>query len=183
VVPYTEGMIELAYKDSTFNASDSLLLSTGRRQMKIFTHRNKPHQLVPECASINEVSRLFHFNNLQHIAFKIIGEALLKVLQEQLRNTVDDTETHLSQVQHQALMLQGAGGCGKSTVIKAFVVLSQSWGRLEAIATFAKTGTAAVNIDGRTLDSLLFTFRMHGVISEAFKVQYRGITNMTPAVL
>ena len=103
---------------------------------------------IRDQASIREVSQAYSLNKLQHVALKLVGTALLNEFKVDARCVNEKPEQVLC-------YLGGAGGTGKSRVIKALLGLQNSWGQDGRIKVCAPTGIAAVLVDGLTLHSLL----------------------------
>ena len=61
------------------------------------------------------------------------------------------------------LMILGMGGSGKSYIIQGWSALCFSWSRPNSMTTFAATGVAAINVDGDTIQSLIFSYTMNGM--------------------
>ena len=100
-------------------------------------------------ASLREVSLAHSLNKLQHAAFNVdVGAALLGELKV-------DSGTGKDKPEQIICYLGGAGGTGKSRVIKALLSLQESWDQDGRIQVCAPTGIAAVLIDGVTIHSLL----------------------------
>ena len=110
-----------------------------------FVAQPKP---VKARASLREVSQAHSLNKLQHACFKLLGSALLA----ELKFDAGVTKEKPSQV---ICYLGGAGGTGKSRVVKSLLALQQSWGQDGRIQVTAPTGIAAVLIEGVTIHSLL----------------------------
>jgi predicted esterase len=71
--------------------------------------------------------------------------------------TTDGTSTEITVLLNQVLLfLHGMGGSGKSLAVHAMIALAMSWDRPRAILTSAKSGVAAVNVEGYTVDSLRY---------------------------
>jgi hypothetical protein len=120
----------------------------------------QPAPLRP-YASINDVSRAFTLNQLQHVAFTIITTALLQRFMRQERAgqpgsgagyRAGNFEEHLRNDQLM-MFLGGAGGTGMSRVIDAVDAFCTSWHRDDAVVKTALTGKTATLIGGRTLAS------------------------------
>jgi hypothetical protein len=127
----------------------------------VTVRKGYPLQRVPVCASINEVSRVFGLNESQHLAFSIIGRALLDYFScEDKWDTMSDPE--LAELQR-LLLLYGMGGTGKSHTINAWSALATSWSRPHAIIKIAITGVAAVNIDGGTFARFVYAYTKRGM--------------------
>lgn len=97
------------------------------------------------CPSLSYVSNMLTLNEIENIAFRIIGKSLLESVRKSelgLR-TSDPLRAHL----------QGAAGTGKSRIIDALKYLATQWGYDSSIVTVAPTGIAAVNIMRETVHS------------------------------
>jgi len=129
--------------------------------VSVCVHVGQPTQQLPTCATINEVSRLFRFNEDQHRAFAICGRAFLGFLaREDAHAVMPDAEVAGLQ---RLLEIHGMGGTGKSHVINGWLALSASWSRPHAVSTFAITGVAAINVSGQTFARLTFAFSKFGM--------------------
>jgi len=100
---------------------------------------------LPLYPTITEVSRAYKLNKEQHDSFAICATALLNTWKS----------AYLGEGVRLKHVMTGAGGCGKSEVIKALMSFSQLWNRPNAVRTIAATGIAAVNVNGRTIHSAL----------------------------
>jgi hypothetical protein len=107
------------------------------------------------------VSREFTLNAAQHTAFVHGATALLHSLVERLALSSQQQARLLphmrclpfaaDQARRQLLMcLTGAGGTGKSEVVKALREFAQSWGIADALCVTATTGIAACIVHGLT---------------------------------
>jgi len=110
-----------------------------------FVAQPKP---VKPRASLREVSYAHSLNKLQHTAFQLLGAALLAELKV-------DAGLEKEKPEQIVCYLGGAGGTGKSRVIKALLALQESWGQDGRIQVCSPTGIATVLIDGITIHSLL----------------------------
>jgi len=100
-------------------------------------------ETLPSCPRMEDVMRAFNLNRQQRSAFEICALALLKTWRaDELKEELDRPLRHI---------INGEGGTGKSTVVRALVVFSTLWGRPNAVKTLAYAGLAAINIGGMTL--------------------------------
>jgi hypothetical protein len=158
--------VEAACADCIFGATP--LVSSERTLpvdvalfVSVCVHVGQPEQQLPTCATINEVSRLFRFNDDQHRAFAICGRAFLGFLaREDAHAVMPDAEVAGLQ---RLLEIHGMGGTGKSHVINGWLALSASWSRPHAVSTFAITGVAAINVSGQTFARLTFAYSKFGM--------------------
>jgi hypothetical protein len=144
---------------------------------------DEPQRQLPRFASLAEVVNVFGLTDDQARAFNIVGHGLLMAFLRDEEETPEeaaakeaaaqpaDTASRprrrrrtepdaISAALHQVLVfLHGMGGSGKSLTIHAMIALAQSWNRPQAILTSAKSGVAAVNVDGYTVDSLTYKTR------------------------
>lgn len=121
---------------------------------------DEPQRELPAYASVAEVSQLFHLTPDQLRAFLIAAEGFLNALldDEVMDQEITRTENteEVRRRSQRFLFLHGIGGSGKSFCIRALVALAISWGKPQAILTAAKSGVAAINVGGHTLDSLMY---------------------------
>ena len=113
-------------------------------------------------STLQDVSRRYTLNELEHVAFVMIGKALLKRWNGQLQSETIDSESAVEilaslsrQVEDQQLLmfLGGEGGTGKSRVIDAVNAFVTSWSKSRSVLKTALTGKAATLIGGQTFDS------------------------------
>ena len=106
---------------------------------------SSPNETVVERAypSVNEVSKMFKLNELQHIAFTRYAVPLLHKLLDLPFDAWDTSP----------LCITGAGGTGKSRIVGAIQYLVKKWGRPNAVRVMAPTGVAAAALGGTTLHS------------------------------
>jgi hypothetical protein len=124
---------------------------------------DREQQLLPRFASLAEVASAFSLTDDQARAFNLIGHGLLMSFlrdeedcpeQPTAPTTTDGTSTEITVLLNQVLLfLHGMGGSGKSLAVHAMIALAISWDRPRAILTSAKSGVAAVNVEGYTVDS------------------------------
>jgi len=157
---------DVACNDCVFGAPplahvERTLPSDVSEFVNVCVHVGRPLQKIPTCATINEVSRQFGYNENQHRAFAIGGRAFLGFLaREDAHDDMIDAEI----VELQRLLeIHGMGGTGKSHVINGWLALSISWSRPHAVGTFAITGVAAINISGQTFARLTYAFLKFGM--------------------
>lgn len=122
---------------------------------------DKPLAELVIRATVNEVSRLFRYDEEQHRAFAIGARAFLRLLECEGYCDTQSTE-EVAEIQR-LLFLHGMAGTGKSHVIRGWTALSVSWTRPKAIGLFAITGVAAANIGGSTFARLVFSFTRWGM--------------------
>ena len=113
----------------------------------------KPAALPPlqANASIEAISVRYGLNVQQHIAFVEMAVPLLKQFRDVAlgQNTLKRAADNPQKI----MFMGGAGGTGKSEVIKALCELAVSWGHPKAVLKLAPSGVAAVNIGGKTIHS------------------------------
>ena len=131
-----------------------------------------PQKEIPYCASLAEIKAVFTLSDDQNRAFTIAGRAMLEAFQRDEQphepEATDDvianaltaittSAADLERLKHQVLLfLHGMGGSGKSLTIRALIALALSWEKPKAVLTACKSGVAAVNVDGCTMDSLMY---------------------------
>ena len=156
--------VKIAYDDSTFGSE--ALIQNERKLPKgidsnVFVKVKSELKQLPTCATVNEVSRLFEYTKDQHRAFAIVAMALLLCFGEE-DNEALDCAVFAAKLQR-LLMILGMGGSGKSYIIQGWSALCFSWSRPNSMTTFAATGVAAINVDGDTIQSLIFSYTMFGM--------------------
>jgi hypothetical protein len=136
--------------------------------IQVVSSPTKPLERLLTCATINEVSRLFTFNEEQHRGFIIAARALLASIENESSEKEDEQLADLQQL----CFYHGKGGSGKSHLIRASTALADIWSRFSGVQIFARTGIAAVNISGRTLASLLCSFKRWRSASQSVRLRY-----------
>jgi hypothetical protein len=107
-----------------------------------------PSTQLGHNASILEVSAHFRLNRLQHVAFALIANPLLRQITGSSTSTIPSP-----MLDGTPLIVTGAGGTGKSQVVAAVRALASSWNHPHAVAAVASTGIAAANLQGLTMHS------------------------------
>lgn len=167
--------VKTAYEDSTFGAAP---LPTFERKLPsdvashVFVKVGNELKKIPTCATVNEISRVFEYSKDQHRSFAIIAMALLLCFGEE-DNEAIDSAAFAAKLQR-LLMILGMGGSGKSYVIQGWWALCFSWCRANSMATFAATGVAAINVDGDTIQSLIFSYTITGM-TKALRTKWAAI--------
>lgn len=153
VVPYEDlpmrvELIKDAIADSS--RSDFSIGDSVTRSEAISSLRN--------CPTLRQVSEAHTLNAMQHIAFKIIGSALLNTFRTDVENVdMDDSFRAMENDKPEQLKmyLGGAAGTGKTQLVRAVQSLAEQWGRRGAVRTCAFSGIAAKVVGGRTVHGLL----------------------------
>jgi len=102
-------------------------------------------ETLPANPTMTQVMKAFNLNREQCSAFETCALALLNTWRAaELNEELDKPLRHI---------INGEGGTGKSTVVRALAVFSTLWGRPNAVKTLAYAGLAAINISGVTLHS------------------------------
>jgi hypothetical protein len=111
------------------------------------------------------MSALPFLNKEQSIAFIYLATAFLKrvfnAAQVENNNTVQEIIDALGPISFNLrsiplrMYLGGQGGCGKSHLLHLFKKFTILWGMPNAVLITATTGTAAVNIEGVTIHSII----------------------------
>lgn len=109
----------------------------------------RPLDQLSMYPSITAVSLAFNLNEAQHKSFSTFASTLLQTWRSIHTNSDVPNPNRLKHV------MNGAGGTGKSEVIKALQSFAILWGQPKAVKTIASTGIAAVNVCGRTIHSAL----------------------------
>ena len=113
----------------------------------------------PKCneyPSVANVSRAYSLNMKQHQAFCVIATACLRTWQHHSLNGDNETKKYSIPDTKQLIMyLGGLGGSGKSRVIKSTQALFSKWDRSHLVSVVAPTGSAAVVVQGSTVQSFL----------------------------
>jgi len=109
-----------------------------------------PIDQLPIYPTINQVSTCYKLNKDQHNSFAIFASALLQTWKA--RHIGQPENDDAIRIKH---VMSGAGGTGKSEVIKALISFCELWLKPQAVRTIAATGIAAVNVFGRTIHSSL----------------------------
>ena len=100
-------------------------------------------------SSLDKVSKLYSLNEKQHIEFSIAGKALFSAYLLCLESK--------EEVSPLRMYIGGEGGTRKSQIIKAIMLLAESWNIKSSARTVAPTGIAAVQVSGQTVDSFFKT--------------------------
>ena len=170
--------IEESIRDCIFGA-DSLKHSTRQLPSDIpalvFVSVRQGQLLreISTCATLNEMSRLFNFNSTQHLAFVIVGRAILTYFshEDQYDDLLDTTLASMQRL----MLLFGMGGSGKSHIINGWIALCVSWSRPNALRTIAMTGVAAVNISGETFARMTYSFEKIGKVVDSCQKKYAAV--------
>ncbi len=110
---------------------------------------SRPIDQLSMYPSITAVSLAFNLNEAQHKSFSTFASTLLQTWRSIHTNSDVPNPIRLKHI------MNGAGGTGKSEVIKALQSFAILWSQPKAVKTIASTGIAAVNVSGRTIHSAL----------------------------
>jgi hypothetical protein len=118
------------------------------------------NELGPKPYTLDGISTLLNLHWRQRLAVEIVAAQLFKEMSKDGRAAVAeihgaDRTLLFAEVPKQLLLhVAGCAGTGKSRVLDAIRLLFQGYDRSHWLEVGAFTGTAAANVDGRTLHAL-----------------------------
>ena len=138
----SEESSESPQASSSESGDQEVKVATLRTIMEELTSSPPTHTVVDRpYPTVNDVSKLFTLNELQHVAFTRYATPLLHKIVGVPFDAWDATPLYVT----------GAGGTGKSQIVGAVQHLITKWGRPNAVRVVAPTGVAAAALGGTTL--------------------------------
>ncbi|RLN86346.1 hypothetical protein BBJ28_00018732 [Nothophytophthora sp. Chile5] len=135
-----------ALGDASFSERNSVLVEKLEEVVRHLEFRPCDNVLMvlPQYATIQDVSIRYTLNREQHAAFVLFAAPLLfKIVNKPI-------PAHLAGVFDTApLIVTGAGGTGKSRIVDAVRGLVSAWNRPNAVMVVGTTGIAAANLNGQ----------------------------------